>query len=171
MRIFSKDWRLKKEVIPSQKEKQICQVCEEYVRLHRELDFILVIYKVIKYHCQSYGCPSCKEGQTRTIRESANLKVSGSGSSGKSPCLGIHPCMSHVSEIHQWASLYRQEKDRKRYGAQISRTTPGNWIIYCTQNYFQQMYNYFHREMMKYSFAMADGLESRYWKRRSEAQV
>ena len=34
--------------------------------------------------------------------------------------------------------LYRQEKDWKQYGAQISRTTLANWIIYCSQNYFQQ---------------------------------
>ena len=52
--------------------------------------------------------------------------------------------------------LYRQEKDWKQYGAQISRTTLANWIIYCSQNYFQPMYDYFHRELLKRSFAMAD---------------
>ena len=40
--------------------------------------------------------------------------------------------------------------------AQISRTTLANWIIYCSQNYFQPMYDYFHRELLKRSFAMAD---------------
>ena len=39
---------------------------------------------------------------------------------------------------------------------QISRTTLANWIIYCSQNYFQPMYDYFHRELLKRSFAMAD---------------
>ena len=43
--------------------------------------------------------------------------------------------------------LYRQEKDWKQYGAQISRTTLANWIIYCSRNYFQPMYDYFHREL------------------------
>ena len=52
--------------------------------------------------------------------------------------------------------LYRQEKDWKQYGAQISRTTLANWSIYCSQNYFQPMYDYFHRELLKRSFAMAD---------------
>ena len=52
--------------------------------------------------------------------------------------------------------LYRQEKDWKQYGAQISRTTLANWIIYCSQNYFQLMYDYFHRELLKRNFAMAD---------------
>ena len=52
--------------------------------------------------------------------------------------------------------LYRQEKDWKQYGVQISRTTLANWIIYCSKNYFQPMYDYFHRELLKRSFAMAD---------------
>ncbi|MCG4762509.1 transposase, partial [Fusicatenibacter saccharivorans] len=39
---------------------------------------------------------------------------------------------------------------------QISRTTLANWIIYCSKNYFQPMYDYFHRELLKRSFAMAD---------------
>jgi hypothetical protein len=52
--------------------------------------------------------------------------------------------------------LYRQEKDWKQYGAEISRTTLANWIIYCSQNYLQPMYDYFHRELLKRSFAMAD---------------
>ena len=52
--------------------------------------------------------------------------------------------------------LYRQEKDWKQYGAQIRRTTLANWIIYGSQNYFQPMYDYFHRELLKRSFAMAD---------------
>lgn len=52
--------------------------------------------------------------------------------------------------------LYRQEKDWKQYGVQISRTTLASWIIYCSQNYFQPMYDYFHRELLKRSFAMAD---------------
>ena len=52
--------------------------------------------------------------------------------------------------------LYRQEKDWKQYGAQISQTTLANWIIYCSQNYFQPMYDYFHWKLLKRSFAMAD---------------
>ena len=49
-----------------------------------------------------------------------------------------------------------REKDWKQYGVQISRTTLANWIIYCSKNYFQPMYDYFHRELLKRIFAMAD---------------
>lgn len=53
-------------------------------------------------------------------------------------------------------SIYLQEKDWKQYGAQIIRTTLANWIIYCSQKYLQPMYDYFHRELLKRKFAMAD---------------
>ena len=52
--------------------------------------------------------------------------------------------------------LYRQEKDWKQYGVQIRRITLANWIICCSQNYFQPMYDYFHRELLKRSLVMAD---------------
>ncbi|MDO5392915.1 MAG: transposase [Eubacteriales bacterium] len=52
--------------------------------------------------------------------------------------------------------LCRQEKDLKQYGPQISRTTLANWIIYGSWHYFQPLYDYSHRELVKRSFAMAD---------------
>ena len=38
----------------------------------------------------------------------------------------------------------------------IAVSTFYNWVSYCSQNYFQPMYDYFHRELLKRSFAMAD---------------
>lgn len=51
--------------------------------------------------------------------------------------------------------LYLQEK-KKQYGAQINYTTLLKRIIYCSQNYFQPIYVFFHRELLKHSLAMAD---------------
>ena len=52
--------------------------------------------------------------------------------------------------------LFRQEKDWLQYGAAITRTTLANWIIYCAETYFQPLYDYFHRELIKRQFLMAD---------------
>ena len=60
--------------------------------------------------------------------------------------------MDYVPEYANGLPLYRQEKDWKQYGVQISRTTLANWIIYCSKNYFQPMYDYFHQELLKRSF-------------------
>lgn len=64
--------------------------------------------------------------------------------------------MDHVSEVCLRASPLPAGERLETVWAQISRTTLANWIIYCSQNYFQPMYDYFHRELLKRSFAMAD---------------
>ena len=52
--------------------------------------------------------------------------------------------------------LYRQEQDWKQMGVTLSRATLANWIIYCAGNYFSPLYDYFHRELLKRRFLMAD---------------
>lgn len=52
--------------------------------------------------------------------------------------------------------LSREEKDWIQYGAEISRTTLGNRIIDCAEKYFFPLYEYFHWELLKRRFAMAD---------------
>ena len=52
--------------------------------------------------------------------------------------------------------LYRQEQDWKQMGVPLSRATLANWIIYCAGNYFSPLYDYFHRELLKRRFLMAD---------------
>ena len=75
---------------------------------------------------------------------------------GKGPASASTVAWTMYQKYANGLPLYRQEKDWKQYGAQISRTTLANWIIYCSQNYFQPMYDYFHRELLKRNFAMAD---------------
>ena len=157
-----KGLKVEKVVIPLPEEDQICPVCgtqmvligEEYVR--RELEFIPATCKVIEYYSQSYGCPSCKEGLGDTekpviVKSQVPAALVGKGSASASTV-----AWTMYQKYANGLPLYRQEKDWKQYGAQISRTTLANWIIYCSQNYFQPMYDYFHRELLKRSFAMAD---------------
>ena len=95
--------------------------------------------------------------RTRRYGKACDHKVSGSGGSGwDRSCLSIHCCMDHVSEVCQWASPLPAGEGLETVWAQISRTTLANWIITVHRNYFQPMYDYFHRELLKRSFAMAD---------------
>ncbi|MCB6801115.1 IS66 family transposase [Enterocloster bolteae] len=52
--------------------------------------------------------------------------------------------------------MYRQEKGFELLGVSISRTTMANWIITCAQNHLKPVYDYFHRELLKRHFLMAD---------------
>lgn len=52
--------------------------------------------------------------------------------------------------------LYRQEHDWNQMGVKFSRATLGNWIIFCSNEYFQPMYDFFHRKLLERTFLMAD---------------
>ena len=157
-----KGLKVEKVVIPLPDEDQVCPVCgtqmvligEEYVR--RELEFIPATCKVIEYYSQSYGCPSCKEGLGDTEKPVIVKSQVPAALVGKGPASASTVAWTTYQKYANGLPLYRQEKDWKQYGAQISRTTLANWIIYCSRNYFQPMYDYFHRELLKRSFAMAD---------------
>ena len=157
-----KGLKVEKAVIPLPEEEQVCPVCgtqmvligEEYVR--RELEFIPATCKVIEYYSQSYGCPSCKEGLGDTEKPVIIKSQVPQALIGKGPATASTVAWTMYQKYANGLPLYRQEKDWKQYGAQISRTTLANWIIYCSGNYFQPMYDYFHRELLKRSFAMAD---------------
>lgn len=159
---FFKGMEIEKVVIPLPKEEQICPVCgtqmvfigEEYVR--RELQFIPARCKVIEYYSQNYGCPSCKQGSGDT--ESAVIVKSQAPKAlvGKGPASASTVAWTMYQKYANGLPLYRQEKDWKQYGAKITRTTLANWVIYCSKNYFQPMYDYFHRVLLGRSFAMAD---------------
>lgn len=52
--------------------------------------------------------------------------------------------------------LYRQEKDWKQSGMELSRATMANWVIYCAKHYLSPVYNYCHSLLLKRGFLMAD---------------
>ena len=149
-------------MVPLPEEDQICPVCgtqmvligEEYVR--RELEFIPATCKVIEYYSQSHGCPSCKEGLGDTEKPVIVKSQVPPALLGKGPASAAAAAWTMYQKYANGLPLYWQEKDWKQYGVQISRTTLANWIIYCSKNYFQPMYDYFHRELLKRSFVMAD---------------
>lgn len=157
-----KGLKVEKVVIPLPEEDQACPVCgtqmvligEAYVR--RELEFIPATCKVIEYYSQSYGCPCCKEGLGDTETPVIVKSQVPQALVGKGPATASTVAWTMYQKYANGLPLYRQEKDWRQYGAQISRTTLANWIIYCSRNYFQPMYDYFHRELLKRSFAMAD---------------
>lgn len=157
-----KGLKVNKIIIPLSPEEQICPVCgtqmeligEAYAR--RELVFIPAKCEINEYYTQSYGCPSCKEGYGDTEKPVIMKSKAPSALVGKGPASPSSVAWTMYQKYANGMPLYRQEKDWAQYGAAISRTTMANWIIYCSQHYFQPLYDYFHRELLKRRFAMAD---------------
>lgn len=140
-------------------EERICGVCgtlmetigTEFVR--RELKFIPAKVKVIEYYSVNYGCPKC--------RKEAVLPQIKKGKGGRAHRIHGMASTSTVAWImyqkyFNGMPLYRQERDWKQCGANISRTTFANWIIANAQDFFTPMYAYFRKKLLARSFAMAD---------------
>lgn len=138
---------------------RICSVCgtametigTEFVR--RELKFIPAKVKVIEYYSVNYGCPKC--------RKEAALPQIKKGKDGRAHMIHGMASASTVAWImyqkyFNGMPLYRQERDWKQCGANISRTTLSNWIIANAQDFFTPMYSCFRKKLLGRSFAMAD---------------
>ena len=150
------------EVIPLGEEQKHCADCgaemevigREFVR--REFRFTPAKGEVVNIYRETAKCPKC--------------------STASAMARSIQFVKAHVPEAlipHSYASassvawamyqkyansmpLYRQEQDFKQLGVILSRATLANWIIYCARNYFSPLYDYFHRELVKRQFLMAD---------------
>ncbi len=152
----------KKVVIPLPEAEQICSVCGEQMEkvgeelVRRELHFIPAKLELIEYYSETWVCPNCKDGLGDTekpVFAKSNVPPALVGKGYASPST---VAWTMYQKFVNAIPLYRQEKDWLQYGAEISRTTLANWIIYCAQKFFQPMYDYYHRELLKRSFAMAD---------------
>ncbi len=150
------------EVISLSEEQRYCAECgagmeaigKEFVR--REFRFTLARGEVVSIYRETAKCPAC------------SMAPAMAGAVGFAK--------AHVQEAlipHSYASasavawtmyqkyansmpLYRQEQDWKQMGVILSRATLANWILYCAGNYLSPLYGYFHRELIKRQFLMAD---------------
>ena len=147
--------------IPLPEDEQICPECgtklevigREFAR--RELEYIPATLKVKEYYTLTYGCPECKKGDVSdnaVIVKSKAPEPLMPHSYTSASCVAWTMYQKYANSI----PLYRQEKDWAQYGATLNRTTLANWIIYCANEYFLPIYEYFHRQLVKRNFLMAD---------------
>ena len=121
-----KGLKVNRIVLPLTEEEQICPVCgtqmeligEEYVR--RELVFVPAKCEINEYYSQNYSCPFCKEGKGDT-EKAVNVKSKvPSALVGKEPASSSSVAWTMYQKYANSMPLYRQEKDWKQYGAEIS---------------------------------------------------
>ncbi len=157
-----KDLPVKEIEIPLSPEEQFCENCgsplEKVGRVYdrQELIYIPATVMVVKYYHTTYRCPACTEGMTEGVDHYFK-------SSRVPPALipGSYSSESLVSwciyqKYKMALPLYRMEQDWSEFGVELSRTTMANWVIYCSEHYFKPLYDYFHRELLKREFLMAD---------------
>jgi transposase len=153
---------VRRELITLAENAKNCPVCdtplekigEEFVR--REFHFTPAKGEIIEYYTETYKCPECTDGHTEdesycfVKSELPKPLIPHSYASASAVAWTMYQKYANA------LPLYRQEKDWKQFGAELSRATLANWIIYCSQEYLEPMYRYFHKELLKREFLMAD---------------
>ena len=149
---------VEKKYLELSEEEKLCPSCgtplkeigEEFVR--RELVFVPAKLKVYEYYSKNYECPQCKLQDIPVIKK---------GKDGRAHMLyGMASAGTVAWVMYQkfcnGLPYYRQEKDWKQYGVEITRATMANWVIRNSEAFFLPMYEYFHRKLLERGFAMAD---------------
>lgn len=125
-------------------------------KIRTELVFHPAKLERIDYMAVTYGCPKCNAEATE-VGEGYFIKDEGKPA--------LIPGSYASESLAAWTMYqkfgnslpyYRQSKDMEQYGAHIGRTTMANWAITCSEEYFRPMYDFFHRELLKREFFMAD---------------
>lgn len=140
-------------------EEKSCPQCGTPLKLigreviRREIEYIPAKVTVKEYVSYHYGCPECKNTDEPYIIKATTEKkplMKHSLASPSSVAWTIYQKYANAMP------LYRQEKDWKQHGIELSRTTLANWIVYCSKHYFSPLYEFFHRKLLERYFLMAD---------------
>ena len=118
-----------------------------------ELVFHPALLERVEYIATTYECPACKDSlEPQFVKDEggAPLVPHSYVSSG----LAAHVMYGKFINALPY---YRQEKDfENQFGVKIGRGTMAHWTIYCAENYFSPMIDYFHRLLTKRKFVAGD---------------
>ncbi|WP_367568211.1 IS66 family transposase [Lacrimispora sp.] len=146
------------EVYTLTEEEKQCPACGimmapiGHEEIRTEIRYTKAKLERIVYVATTYGCPVCKDTEDPQFIKDEGIPALIPGGYASSSLV------SHImyEKYADALPLYRQEKGFELLGVSISRTTMASWIIICSQNYLKPVYDYFHRELLKRHFLMAD---------------
>lgn len=150
------------EVLPISEDQKHCLDCgtemevigKEFVR--REFRFTPAKGEVVNIYRETAKCPKCStasamERNIQFVKANVPEALIPHSYASASAAAWVM-CQKYANAM----PLYRQEQDWKQMGVILSRATLANWIVYCARNCFRPLYEYFHRELLKRRFLMAD---------------
>lgn len=139
-------------------EEQVCSCCggnlhEMSTEVRQELKYIPAEIKVVKHVRYVYSCRHCEKEEIETPIQTAPMPKPVISGSLASPSILAHIMSQKYVE---GLPLYRQEKQLKRMGLDLSRQTMANWIIYGADRWFTPLYNRMHQLLLKLDILHAD---------------
>lgn len=115
-----------------------------FVKVRDEIEYIPAKVKILRYTQQACECPKCKHTAKPFIRK-AFVPSSVLNHSLASPSsVSYVMYQKYVNSM----PLYRQEKNWEQMGVSLSRATMANWIIRCSQDYFNPVIKRLQKELM-----------------------
>lgn len=150
------------EIISLPEKERNCPSCgtimecigKEFVR--HEFRFIPAKGKVVNIYRETYKCLKCAVSEdnpddlTFVKAPVADALIPGSYASESVVAWVMN------QKYQNGLPLNRQEQDWAQLGVPLNRATLANWIIYCSENYFSPVYDYFYRQLLQRQYLMAD---------------
>lgn len=153
-----KDLPVREVLCQSYDEDLFCARCgtglkpigKETVR--EELEYIPAKLTIVRYIRMAYECPACKHTDTPYIMKAQTPASLMSHSLASASSVAYVMYQKYVNSM----PLYRQEKEWESLGIGLTRATMANWIIRCSQDYFQPIIQYLHKELLKRDIIHSD---------------
>lgn len=140
-------------------EEKLCPACGTEMKpigtelIRREVIHVKPRMYMVEYIGTTYACPVCKDTEDpQFIKDKGAPPALIEGSYVSEPLAA----WSFYQKFALAVPYYRLEKSFEELGARISRTTMANWAVYCNEQYFRPMTDFFHRQLLKRKFLMMD---------------
>ncbi len=138
-------------------EKQICPKCSEPLHvmskeIRRELVVIPAQLKVVEHVAYIYACRNCEKTDISVPIKAQAPEPVIKGSVASASLVAMIMNNKYVNAL----PLYRQEKEFDRYGISISRQNMANWMIHCSQNWLEPIYDALRQTLLEQEVLHAD---------------
>ena len=119
----------------------------------RELKIVPAQVKVVEHQRKVYSCRCCENHSDHVPVVKAPMPEPVIKGSLASPSAVAHiMTQKYVMAL----PLYRQEKDLERQGVCLSRQTMANWIIRCSEDWLEPLYNRMKTQLLAHEILHAD---------------
>lgn len=148
--VLLKDIPVKEIICKGTESSLVCPSCHGSLKpigqtlVRQEIEYIPASLQIVKYVQESYECPKCKHTDHPYIAKAFVPKslLNHSLASASSVAAVIY------NKYVNAQPLYRQEKDWQRLGIDLSRATMANWVIRCSEDYFQPLFEKMRTELI-----------------------
>lgn len=142
---------------------RICPQCGDKLKeigrelVREEITYIPAQMEIVRYYSVSYACKACCNAENGFDKGVVIKTKAPDPLIPHSPASPASVAWVMYQKYNNSMPLYRIEKDwQTQHGVSVTRATLANWIIYTSEHYLKPLYEYFHRELLKRKFLMAD---------------